>query len=203
VLLAVLIAIDEFPPSLVMLAGLNDAVAAAGNPAALNVTCCAVLPVVSAVLMADDSEVPPCVDVTDAGFAARVNELALTISETVVVWTVVPVPVTVIGYVPAGVSLVVVMVNDAVPPALLMTELGVKAAVAAVGDPVALSVTCCAALPVVSAAVIVEDPDAPPWVAVTEPGEALIEKSSCAAALTVSETVVERVTDPVPVTVSE
>jgi hypothetical protein len=203
VLLAVLIAIDEFPPSLVMLAGLNDAVAAAGNPAALNVTCCAVLPVVSTVLMTDDSEVPPCVDVTDAGFAARVNELALTISETVVVWTVVPVPVTVIGYVPAGVSLVVVMVNDAVPPALLMTELGVKAAVAAVGDPVALSVTCCAALPVVSAAVIVEDPDAPPWVAVTEPGEALIEKSSCAAALTVSETVVERVTDPVPVTVSE
>jgi hypothetical protein len=203
VLLAVLIVIDELPASLVMLVGLTDAAAPAGNPVVLTVTCCAVLPVVSAVLMADDSEVPPCVDVTEAGFAARVNELALTISETVVVWTVVPVPVTVIGYVPAGVSLVVVMVNDAVPPALLTTELGLKAAVAAVGDPVALSVTCCAALPVVRAAVIVEDPDAPPWVAVTAPGEALIEKSSCAAALTVSETVVERVTDPVPVTVTE
>jgi hypothetical protein len=203
VLFAVLIVIDELPPSLVMLVGLTDAAAPAGNPVVLTVTCCAVLPVVSAVLMADDSEVPPCVDVTEAGLAARVNELALTISETVVVWTVVPVPVTVIGYVPAGVSLVVVMVNDAVPPALLTTELGLKAAVAAVGDPVALSVTCCAALPVVRAAVIVEDPDAPPWVAVTAPGEALIEKSSCAAALTVSETVVERVTDPVPVTVSE
>jgi hypothetical protein len=40
-------------------------------------------------------------------------------------------------------------------------------------------------------------------VAVTEPGEAAREKSLCAAALTVSETVVERVTDPVPVTVTE
>jgi hypothetical protein len=58
--------------------------------------------------------------------------------------------------------LVVAMVNDAAPPALLMTEPGLKAAVAAAGTPVALSVTCCAVLPEVSPAVIVEDPDAPP-----------------------------------------
>jgi hypothetical protein len=97
-LLAVLIAIDELPPSLVMVAGLKDAVAAAGNPVAVNVTCCAVLPVVSAVAMAADSDAPPCVAVTDAGFADRMNELALTTSETVVVCTVAaPVPVTVIG----------------------------------------------------------------------------------------------------------
>ena len=52
---------------------------------------------------------------------------------------------------------------------LLIVE-GLNEAVVPAGRAVALKVTACAELPVVKAAVIVDDPDVPPWVAVTEAG---------------------------------
>ncbi|HKC28149.1 MAG TPA: hypothetical protein VKB75_09075 [Jatrophihabitans sp.] len=84
-LLAVVIVIVELPPSLVTAVGENAAVAPDGNPLALKVTCWAELPVVRAVLIVDGPDVPPCVAVTDAGFADTVNALSVTVSATVVV----------------------------------------------------------------------------------------------------------------------
>ena len=84
-------------PSLLIVDGVNDAVAPVGRPVALNVTVCAVLPVVKAAVTEDDPDVPPRVAVTEAGFADNVKELALTVSVTVVVCVADPVPVTVIG----------------------------------------------------------------------------------------------------------
>ena len=74
------------PPSLVMLAGLNAAVAPVGRPDALSVTGCAVLPVVSAELMVEDPDVAPCTAVTELGDADNVKSFvtgALTTSVTV------------------------------------------------------------------------------------------------------------------------
>lgn len=96
VLLAVVIVIVELPPSLVTEVGENAAVAPDGNPFALNVTGCAELPPVSVALIIDGPEAPPCVAVTEAGFADRVKELSFTVRETVVVWVAEPVPDTVI-----------------------------------------------------------------------------------------------------------
>jgi len=84
-------------PSLLIVEGLNEAVAPAGRAVALNVTVCAVLPVVKAAVTEDDPDVPPRVAVTEAGFADNVKELALTVNVTVVVCVADPVPVTVIG----------------------------------------------------------------------------------------------------------
>jgi hypothetical protein len=111
------------------------------------------------------------------------------------------VPVTVIGKVPGGVLVVVVIVIVELPPALVMAA-GLNTAVAPAGNPDALNVTCCG-LPLVSVVVIVEDPEAPPWVAVTEVGAADMAKSSSTGAVTVSVTVTPVVHDdaPVPLTV--
>ena len=84
-------------PSLLIVDGVNDAIAPAGRAVALNVTVCAVLPVVKAAVTEDDPDVPPRVAVTEAGFADNVKELALTVNVTVVVCVAVPVPVTVTG----------------------------------------------------------------------------------------------------------
>ena len=84
-------------PSLLIVDGLNAAVAPAGSPAALNVTGCAELPAVNAAATEDDPDVPPWVAVTEAGFADNVKEFALTVNVTVVVCVAEPVPVTVIG----------------------------------------------------------------------------------------------------------
>ena len=84
-------------PSLLIVEGLNDAVAPVGRPVALNVTACAELPVVKAAVTEDDPDIPPRVAVTEAGFADNVKEFALTVNVTVVVCVDVPVPVTVTG----------------------------------------------------------------------------------------------------------
>ena len=84
-------------PSLLIVDGLNAAVAPAGSPAALNVTGCAELPAVTAAVIADDPDVPPWVAVTEAGFADNIKEFARTVNVTVVVCVAEPVPVTVIG----------------------------------------------------------------------------------------------------------
>jgi hypothetical protein len=99
--------------------------------------------------------------------------------------------------------LVVVMVSAALPPALLMTAPGLNEAVADAGNPPALRVTCWAVLPLVKAALMVADPDDPPCVAVIDAGAADSVKSFCATGLTISDNVVERLTEPVPVTVTE
>ena len=82
-------------------------------------------------------------------------------------------------------------------PSLLIVD-RVNVAVAPAGRPVAVNVTACAELPVVNAAVIVDDPDVPPWVAVSDAGFADNVKEF---AVTVRVTVVACVAEPVPVTV--
>jgi len=99
---------------------------------------------------------------------------------------------------PVGVLELVVTVNaEPLLPSLLIVG-GPNEALAPVGSPLTLNVTGCAELPAVSAAVIDEVPDVPPWVAVTEAGFAANVKEF---ALTVSVTVVVCVEVPVPVTV--
>jgi hypothetical protein len=90
------------------------------------------------------------------------------------------------------------MVSDELLLPSLPIVAGLNEALAPVGSPLALNVTVCAELPAVSAAVIEEVPDVPPWVAVTEAGLADNVKEF---ALTVSVTVAVCVADPVPVTV--
>jgi hypothetical protein len=99
---------------------------------------------------------------------------------------------------PVGVLAPVLMVSDELLLPSLPIVGGLKEALVPVGSPLALSVTVCAELPAVSAAVIEEVPDVPPWVAVTEAGFADNVKEF---ALTVSVTAVVCVDVPVPVTV--
>ena len=100
--------------------------------------------------------------------------------------------------------MLVAKLSAALPPSLL-TVAGLNAAVAPVGRPDALSLTVCAVLPVVSAELIVEDPDVAPCTAVTELGDADNVKSLVTGALTEKVTVMPVVHDeaPVPVTVTE
>jgi len=98
VLAPVLMVSDELLlPSLLIVGGLNEALAPGGSPLALNVTGCAELPAVSAAVIDEVPDVPPWVAVTEAGFADNVKEFALTFNVRVVVCVEVPVPVTVIG----------------------------------------------------------------------------------------------------------
>jgi hypothetical protein len=101
------------------------------------------------------------------------------------------------------VLLLVEMVSAALPPSLVMLA-RLNAAVAPVGRPDALSVTGCAVLPVVSAELMVEDPDVAPCTAVTELGDADNVKSFVTGALTIKVTVIPVVNDdaPVPLTVT-
>jgi hypothetical protein len=101
------------------------------------------------------------------------------------------------------VLLLVEMVSAALPPSLVMVA-GLNAAVAPVGRPDALSVTGCAVLPVVSAELMVEDPDVAPCTTVTELGDADNVKSFVTGALTIKVTVMPVVNDdaPVPLTVT-
>ncbi len=98
VLAPVLMVSDELLlPSLLIVGGLNEALAPVGSPLALNVTVCAELPAVSVAVIEEVPDVRPWVAVTEAGFADNVKEFALTVSVTVVVCVADPVPVTVIG----------------------------------------------------------------------------------------------------------
>jgi len=69
-----------------------------------------------------------------------------------------------------GVLAPVLMVSDELLLPSLLIVGGLNEALDPVGSPLALNVTGCAELPAVSAAVIDEVPDVPPWVAVTEAG---------------------------------
>ena len=95
-------------------------------------------------------------------------------------------------------------VRVALPPALKMLFDGLNTAVTPVGRPDALSVTGCAVLPVVSAELMVEDPDVAPCTAATELGDADNVKSLVTGALTIKVTVIPVVNDdaPVPLTVT-
>src|SRR6266704_716226 len=98
VLAPVLMVSDELLlPSLLIVGGLNEALAPVGSPLALNVTGCAELPAVSAAAIEEVPDVPPWVAVTEAGFADNLKEFAVTFNVRVVVCVEVPVPVTVIG----------------------------------------------------------------------------------------------------------
>jgi hypothetical protein len=101
------------------------------------------------------------------------------------------------------VLLAVEMVSAELPPSLVMVA-GLNAAVVPVGRPDALSVTGCAVLPVVSAELMVEDPDVAPCTAATELGDADTVKSLVTGALTIKVTVIPVVNDdaPVPLTVT-
>ena len=110
----------------------------------------------------------------------------------------VPVPVIVIGYVPAAVPDVVETVSVEELPAV--TEVGLKPAVMPAGSPDADSATVCAE-PEVTAVLTVVGVELPA-VTVPEVGLTEIEKSLVTTGLTVSEYVVLCVADvPVPVIV--
>jgi hypothetical protein len=88
-------------PSLVMVAGLNAALAPVGRPDALSVTVCA-LPFTSGAVIVDDPDTPPCTALIEAGLAATEKSFvtgALTIKVMViaVVNDDAPVPWTVSG----------------------------------------------------------------------------------------------------------
>jgi hypothetical protein len=106
----------------------------------------------------------------------------------------VPVPVTVIGYVPFGVVASVVSVRITVLPAVMFG--GMNAAVTPWGRPLAESVTVSAAEPVAAIASVIVP--AVPCMTLTVVGDALIENS----AVTMNDTVAVCVADgAVPVMV--
>jgi hypothetical protein len=98
--------------------------------------------------------------------------------------TLVPVPVTVIVYVPGVVPAPTATVIVDEPPAA--TEAGLKLTVTPAGCPLPLSATDCAE-PLVTAVAIVELPVAPCAIE-TLLGLALIEKSDATAVVTVNDT---------------
>jgi hypothetical protein len=130
-----------------------------------------------------DSEAPAMlqplnVPVSNPPLVTTVPPALLTVSDTVVEWVaLVPVPLTVTEYVPAGVvdEVEIVIVED--PPAV--TAVGLNDTVAPEGKPLALKDTVCAD-PLVTAVLIVEVPD-DPCVTVTLDGLAEIEKSLAGA----------------------
>jgi hypothetical protein len=67
-LLVEMVSAELLTPSLVMVAGLNDADAPVGRPDALSVTVCA-LPPTSGAVIVDDPEVAPCTALTELGDA--------------------------------------------------------------------------------------------------------------------------------------
>jgi hypothetical protein len=159
--------------------GLNAAVAPAGKPDAESDTDCAE-PDVTAVEIVDVAGLP-AFTVAEDGLAAIEKSFAataLTVSDTDVVCVAdAPVPVTVIGYVPAGVEADVCNVNVDEPPEF--TEVGLNDAVAPLGRPEADSDTDCAE-PDVTAVEMVDVAE-PPAVTVADDGLAEIEKSFVAA----------------------
>ena len=96
-----MVSAELLTPSLVMLAGLNVALAPAGRPDALSLTVWA-LPLTSGAVIVDDPDTPPCTALIDAGLAATEKSFAtgaLTIKVMViaVVNDDAPVPLTVSG----------------------------------------------------------------------------------------------------------
>ena len=96
-----MVSAELFTPSLVMLAGVNVALAPAGRPAALSLTVWA-LPLTSGAVIVDDPDVAPCTALTELGDADTEKSLvtgALTIKVMViaVVNDDAPVPWTVSG----------------------------------------------------------------------------------------------------------
>jgi hypothetical protein len=122
-------------------AGLNDAPAPVGNPLTVKPTLLLNPPDPVTVVVYE--VLPPAVTVAEAGVAEMEKSPttgAFTTSETDEVWLSVPlVPVMVSGEVPVGVVLAVVMVRVEEPD--VVTEVGLKLAVAPAGNPVTLKFT--------------------------------------------------------------
>ena len=96
-----MVSAELLTPSLVMIAGLNDAVAPVGRPDALSVTVWA-LPLTSGAVIVDDPDTAPCTALTELGDADTEKSFvtgALTIKVMVipVVNDEAPVPLTVTG----------------------------------------------------------------------------------------------------------
>jgi hypothetical protein len=138
--------------------------------------------------------------VSNPPFTIPLVVVAVTVSETVVVWVLDgPVPVTVMVLVPAGVDDEVVIVSVELAP--LLTGFGLNDAEAPEGRPDALRLTLTAE-PLVIAVAMLEVP-LPPWATLMLAGLAEIEKSFATAAVTVSAIDVVWVLEvPVPVTVT-
>jgi len=166
---------DEPEPA--TLAGANDEVAFLGNPVTLSAT--------DPVNPFKDPTVtvyvvdPPRGTVAEIGVTATVKSggagvvtVRVTVVECVAA---VPVPVTVIVYVPPGVVALVAMLKVELPP--LEIEAGVKVAVAPAGRPVADRVTACET-PFVIAVEMVTSGAVFPCSTVTDVGLAPMEKSS-------------------------
>jgi hypothetical protein len=163
----------ELPPAEID-DGLNVAVAPEGRPLALNVTFCPE-PLTTVVEMVEVA-LWPCVAPTVLGPAAiEKSSGAITVNVTVVVWVAeAPAPVTVTGYVPAGVDALVLIVRVELLPDV--TDAGLSVAVAPDGKPLALNDTVCAE-PLTTVLEMVEVVLSP-RIALTALGLAAIEKSS-------------------------
>ena len=131
--------VDE--PEPVTEVGLKLALAPAGNPLTLKVTLLAKPPEPVTVVVYD--VFPPAATVAEAGVAEMEKSPttgAFTTSVTKVVWLTVPlVPVIVNGKLPVGVVLAVVTVKVEEPD--VVTDAGLKLAVAPVGSPLTLRFT--------------------------------------------------------------
>src|SRR5664280_2715476 len=194
-----MVMVEPAPPE-VTDCGLKETSAPDGAPVAERATVWAT-PLVTA-LETVDVAAAPAVTVPEVGEAAMEKSLAttaFTVRENEVVWVAeAPVPVTVIGVVPAGVAPVVDTVMVELPPAV--TDVELKVTVVPDGAPLALRLTVWAT-PLVTAVETV-DVAAAPAVTVPEVGEAAMEKSLATTAFTVRENEVVWVAEaPVPVTV--
>jgi len=189
----------ELPPA-VTETGLNAAVVPEGRPLALSATDSAV-PLVTAVEIVEVA-VPPWTAETLEGVALIEKSFggggAVTVRVTVVECAALgAVPVTVRVYVPAA-AVPAPTVSVELPP--VVTEVGLKVAVAPAGAPVTVRLTV-SAVPLVTAVEMVDVPLAP-CASERLVGLALIEKSFGGGAVTVRVTVVECVAlGAVPVTV--
>src|SRR5664280_3894765 len=169
-----MVMVEPAPPE-VTDCGLKETSAPDGAPVAERATVWAT-PLVTAVETVDVAAAP-AVTIPEVGEAAMEKSLAttaFTVRENEAVWVAeVPVPVTVMAVVPAGVAPVVDTVMVELPPAV--TDVGLKVTVVPDGAPLALRLTVWAT-PLVTAVETV-DVVLEPAVTVPEVGEAAMEKS--------------------------
>ncbi len=178
----VMVMVDVPPPGAAIAFGLKLTVVPLGAPDDERLIALLKPPVIVVVIV----EVPwfPATTVTVEGAAEIVKVgAAVTVSETdVVCWIPPPLPVTVMGYVPAAVPAPTVIVMVEVPPPGAAIALGLKLTVVPVGTPDADKLIALLKPPLI-AVVIVEVPWLP-CATLAEPGDAEIVKFpvACAAA---------------------
>jgi len=168
----------DVPPAVTDV-GVKFAEAPGGRPLALKVTVCAA-PLVTAVEIVE-AALNPSTTLTLDGFALIEKSSAVadvTVSDTEVVCVaLVPVPVTVIAYIPGAGAVPAPTDRVSVDELPAVTEVGLKLADTPNGKPLTLRLTDCAA-PLVTAVEIVEVP-LDPCTTVSALGLAPIEKSDC------------------------